>query len=156
MSGRERTTAKKGKSTAKNTARPQGQNSSTPVAVIPVTAEELELTKQRVTTGKVRVTKQVSERVETIDGQGFRDEVEVERVPVDKIEEVLPEMHVEGDTTIIPVVEEVYIVEKRYRVKEEVRVRRKRKEVKSTQQVSLRSEDVKVERVGGNEIEAEG
>lgn len=98
-------------------------------------------------TGKVRITKQVSERIETVDEPGFREEVEIERVPLDRLVDLPPDVRVEGDTTIIPVIEEVYILEKRYRVKEEVRVRRKRKEVNDPHQVSLRSEEVKIERV---------
>jgi uncharacterized protein (TIGR02271 family) len=108
----------------------------------------LTLSKKQVTTGKVRITKQVSERVETIDEPGLREEVEVERVPVDRIVDSFPEVQVDGDVTIIPVVEEVYVVKKRFRVKEEVRVRRIRKEEIHSQEVSLRSEQVKVERVG--------
>ncbi len=115
--------------------------------VIPVTTEELDVSKEQVTTGKVRITKQVSERTETINESGFRDEVEVERIPVNRFVETIPGVEVEGDTTIIPVVEEVLVVEKRIRIKEEVRVTRKRKEARNPQTVKLRSEDVKVERM---------
>lgn len=114
--------------------------------VIPVTAEELEITKEQVTTGSVRVSKQVTERTETVAEPTVHEEVEIERVPVDRFVDAPPEVRVEGDITIIPVVEEVLVVEKRIRVKEEIRVTRKRKEVKDRQQVNLRSEEVKVER----------
>ncbi len=114
--------------------------------MIPVTAEELELTKEQVLTGSVRVSKQVTERTETIAEPTIHEEVEVERVPVNRFVDAPPEVREEGDTTIISVVEEVLVVEKRIRVKEEIRVTRKRKEVKDQQQISLRSEEVKVER----------
>ncbi len=137
MPGKEHTTAKKRKEPGKEPAE----------IVIPVIAEQLDVSKEQVTTGVVRVTKQVSERTETVDEPGFREEVEVKRIPINRYVETPPEVEVEGDTTIIPVLEEVLVVEKRLLLKEEVRVTRKRKEVKSPQEVHLRSEDVKVEHV---------
>ncbi len=133
LPGKEHTTAKKRKEPEE--------------LVIPVTAETLDVSKQKVTTGVVRVTKHVSERTERVDETGFREEVEVKRIPINRYVETPPEVQVEGDTTIIPVLEEVLVVEKRLLLKEEVRVTRKRKEVKSPQEVHLRSEDVKVEHV---------
>lgn len=115
--------------------------------VIPVTAETLEVSKKQVETGVVRVTRHISERTETVDATHFREDVEVERVPVNRFVETPPEVQVDGDTTIIPVLEEVLVVEKRLRVKEEIRVTRKRKEVKDPQQINLKSENVEVERV---------
>ncbi len=114
--------------------------------MIPVIAEQLDISKERATTGVVRVTKHVSERTEMVDETGFREEVDVKRIPINRYVETPPEVQVEGDTTIIPVLEEVLVVEKRLLLKEEVRVTRKRKEVKSPQEVHLRSEEVKIER----------
>lgn len=118
--------------------------------MIPVTAEELAISKEQVTTATVRVTKHVSERTETIAESGYREEVHVERVPVNRFVDTPPETRVEGDTTIIPVVEEVLVVEKRLRVKEEVRITRSRKEQRGPQAVKLRSDEVKVERIEGD------
>ncbi len=115
--------------------------------MVPVIAEQLDVSKEQVTTGVVRVTRHVSERTETVDETGFREEVEVKRIPINRYVETQPEVQVEGDTTIIPVLEEVLVVEKRLLLKEEVRVMRKRKEVKSPQEVHLRSEDIKIEHV---------
>lgn len=115
--------------------------------VIPVTAETLEVSKKQVTTGVVRVTKQVSVRSQTVDETQFREDVEVERIPVNRFVDTPPEVQIEGDTTIIPVLEEVLVVEKRLRVKEEIRVTRKRKEVKDPQEINLMTETVEVERV---------
>ena len=49
-----------------------------------------------------------------------RDQVTVERQAVGRVVDAVPETRVEGDTTIVPVVEEVLV--KRYRVIEEVRI----------------------------------
>jgi stress response protein YsnF len=52
----------------------------------------------------------------------------------------------EGDVTIIPVLEETVVVEKRLLLREEVHVRLKTHEEHQPQRVRLRSEDVVVER----------
>jgi len=52
----------------------------------------------------------------------------------------------EGDTMIVPVLEEVLVVEKRLVLKEELRVTRRRVETREPQTVTLRREDVVVER----------
>ncbi len=76
------------------------------------------------------------------------DEVEVERVPVNRAVSELPSVRLEGSTTIIPVVEEVVVVEKRLILVEELHVRRK--SVAETRQIPvvLRSEQVRIDRSG--------
>jgi hypothetical protein len=64
-----------------------------------------------------------------IDEPLFTDDVSVERVPVNRIVDAVPETRQEGDVTIIPVIEEVITVEKRLLLREEVRIRRSRTEV---------------------------
>src|SRR5690606_4780036 len=50
------------------------------------------------------------------------DRVEVDRIPVNEEVDTPPQIREEGDTLIVPVVEEVLVVTKRYRILEEVRV----------------------------------
>ena len=50
--------------------------------------------------------------------------VEIECVPIFRLVEAAPAVREEGDTTIIPVVEEVVVVERRLMLKDEVRLRR--------------------------------
>lgn len=54
------------------------------------------------------------------------DRVDVERVAVNEEVDTPPETRQEGDTLIVPVVEEVLVVTKRYRIIEEVRVTKHR------------------------------
>jgi stress response protein YsnF len=61
------------------------------------------------------------------------------------VEGPAPTQHYEGDTLVIPVLEEVLVLEKRVRLKEEVRVTRKTHREKSTQRVKLNSEEVSIE-----------
>lgn len=116
--------------------------------VVPVVAEELQVGKRTVETGVVRVRKLVREHEETVDQPILREEVQVERVPIGRVVDVAPQPRNEGETLIIPVLEEVLVVEKRVMLKEEVHVTWRRVEERSPQQVTLRSEEIVVERDG--------
>jgi hypothetical protein len=58
---------------------------SSETLVVPVIVEELEVQKWTVETGKVRIIKVVHERKTIVDEPFFRDEVEVERVLIDRV-----------------------------------------------------------------------
>lgn len=116
--------------------------------VIPVVQEELTIHKREVESGVVQITKTVHERTERIDVPVAKDEVVIQRVAIGRlIEGDTPALRHEGDTMIIPVLEEVLVVEKRLMLREEVRITRRRSEVQETQEVMLRSETVSVERL---------
>ena len=115
--------------------------------VIPVIVEEVDVQKRPVETGKVRITKVVHEREAVVDEPLLRDEVEIERVPIERlVEEVMP-VRYEGDTTIVPILEEVLVVEKRLMLKEELHIRKRRVEVRQPQGVTLRREEAHVEHI---------
>ncbi|HEX6184750.1 MAG TPA: YsnF/AvaK domain-containing protein [Pyrinomonadaceae bacterium] len=117
-------------------------------AVVPVVEEELRVGKRVVETGRVRVTKSVREREEVLDEPLVREEYDVERVPVNVfVGEPVGPRH-EGDTLIVPVLEEVLVVEKRLLVREELRITRRQTEERETRRVTLLSEEVSVERTG--------
>ena len=70
----------------------------------------------------MRVHRRVLEHEEEIDMPLLSEHVQVRRVLLDRdVEGPLP-IRKEGDTIVIPVVEEVLIVSRRYRLKEEVYV----------------------------------
>lgn len=117
------------------------------VARIPLVEERLRVRKQTRETGRVRLTKHVDVREELVDEPLFREEVEIERVPVNRYVDELAATRSRGDTTIFPVYEEVLVVEKRLLLKEELHVTRRRTEHRNPQRVTLRSERVEVERV---------
>ena len=116
-------------------------------AVVPVLAEELEVQKRRVETGTVRLTKVVHEREVQVDEPLWREEVEVTRVPMQRVVEGPVPVREEHGTTILSVVEEVLVVEKRWMLREEIHIRQQRFETHQPQRITLRSEDVQVERV---------
>ncbi|WP_156648732.1 YsnF/AvaK domain-containing protein [Massilia sp. Leaf139] len=116
---------------------------------IPVIAEELAVGTRMVDTGRgVRIHKTVVEQPVTIDERLARDEVEIRHVPVDRIValESAPANRYEGDTLIVPILEEVLVVERRVRIKEELHITRIRREEHHQEQVSLKAEQVSVER----------
>jgi uncharacterized protein (TIGR02271 family) len=118
-------------------------------AVIPVVAEELQVGRQVVETGRVRVTKVVHEDQETVDQPTVTEEVVVERVPVNQFVEAAPAPRQEGETLVLPVLEEVVVVQRKLLLKEEVRVTKRRTESRQPQTVSVRREEVKIERIEG-------
>jgi uncharacterized protein (TIGR02271 family) len=114
---------------------------------IPLVEEKVHVTRRAEETGRVRVTKAVREREEEVEVPHALDEVEVTRVPVNRIVDAPPPVRHEGDTMILPVLEEVTVVRKQLFLKEEVHIRRKRMESSLTERVRLRSEGVNIERV---------
>ncbi|MDX1994097.1 MAG: YsnF/AvaK domain-containing protein [bacterium] len=115
--------------------------------VIPVIVEEAEIHKQWVERGRIRVSKTVSENEQLVRALLNQEQVEIERVPVNQPIEQPVSARYEGDTLIIPLVEEVLVVEKRLVLKEELRITKRRTQVETSQPVVLRSEDVVIERV---------
>lgn len=111
---------------------------------IPVIEEALQVHRRMEKRG-VRITKRVREREELIDEPALREEVKIERVPVNRVvNEPVPVRH-EGDTLVIPLLEEVVVVEKRLVLREELRITRHRSERRDQQRVTLRREEVSVE-----------
>lgn len=110
-------------------------------ATIPVVEETLHVGKRRMETGQIQValtTEHVTERLR----ETLRDRrVEVERVPVGRVlepGETPPAPREEGDTLVIPVLEETAVLVKRLVVREEVRLRFLTVETPFEQDVSLR------------------
>ena len=126
---------------------PREELAETIYAVVPVLAEELEVHTRVVETGKVRLTKVVHEREVQVDEPLWREEVEVARVPIQRVVDGPVPMREEHGTTILSVVEEVLVVEKRWMLREEIHIRTQRLETHQPQRMTLRSEDVQVERV---------
>lgn len=87
-------------------------------------AEEIGVTRKRVETGRVRVLVETHEREELVDVPLARDRIEVERVAINRVIDAMPPTRQEGDTTIVPIVDEVLVLERRLILKEELHVRR--------------------------------
>lgn len=116
-------------------------------AVIPLHDESVTVGKQRVERSRVRVTTRVSEREEMVREALEQEEATVTRVPIDREIDAHPGIRQEGDVTVIPLVEEMLVVERRLILREELHIRKTRRTVEVEQPVTLRSEEAVVERV---------
>jgi uncharacterized protein (TIGR02271 family) len=118
------------------------------VASIPLVEERLEVSKKEVETGRVRVRIGVEEREERLRAELSRDDVEIRRIARNEPVSELPGVRLEGDTTIIPVVEEEVVVEKRLILVEEIHIVRRTEHVTEEIPVTVRSERAEIERDG--------
>jgi uncharacterized protein (TIGR02271 family) len=115
--------------------------------VIPVIAEEAIISKRLVQGGGVRISKVVHEREETVHTTLARQETDVTRVPVGEFVSEAEQSRQEGDTLIVPVYEEVLVVEKRLRLRERLMITKRLVETDQDEPVVLRAEEVIIERV---------
>ena len=115
--------------------------------LIPLLAEEVAVSKKKVETGRVQVTRVTHEREQFIDQELARENVEIDRIPIDRQVDAMPPVREEGDTIVVPIVEEVLVVERRLLLKEEVRIRRVRTTDKYREAVSLRHQEAVVTRL---------
>ena len=117
--------------------------------VIPVVEERLEVSRERVETGRVRVSKSVEAREVVVDDPLKRESVRVEHVPINQVVTgAVPQVREEGDVTVIPILEERVVTRTELVLVEEVRIHREHSEYHDPQRVTLRKEVVAVERFG--------
>ena len=112
-------------------------------------AEELSVTKRTVVTGGVRVVTHTRNHDAFVDETLTRHSVEISTIPLGVFVDAPPQIRVEGDVTIVPVVEEVVVVERRLRLKEELRITPIRTAERYQQKVTLRRQDAIVTRDQG-------
>jgi stress response protein YsnF len=115
--------------------------------VIPVVEERVAIVKHQHVGEGVRVRTVVHEEQQVIDQALASEEVEVERVPLDLWVEAPVPVRQEGDTTILTLLEEVVVVEKRLRAIEEVRITKRKVVRHEPQTVTLRREEAIVEHI---------
>jgi len=114
---------------------------------IPLLEEQLEVSKRDVATGRVRVRTTTETVEETARATLEEVGVEVERVPIGREVATSPPVRTEDDVTIVPVVEEVLVVEKRLVLKEELHIRRSITREAFEVPVQLRRQRAVVERL---------
>ena len=121
--------------------------------IVPLYAEDLAVTKRDTVIGTVRVRLQTQTHEKIIDEMLARERVDVQRVPVGRTVDAVPDVRQEGDVTIIPVIEEVVVVERRLVLKEEIRLTRVRTSERHQETVTLREQQATVERTTANQPE---
>jgi stress response protein YsnF len=126
-------------------------------AILPLVEETATIEKREIVTGRVRV-RTVTETLEELAQANLQSEsVEVTRVPIDRVVEVAPAVRTENDVVIVPVLEEVLVVQKQLVLKEELHIRR-RVEIETVEvPVTRRKQRAIVERVApdGSKINVE-
>ena len=118
--------------------RPPEQDSHT----IPMASEELSVSRRKRPIGKLRIDKHVETEEVMVEDQIEFDEAVVERVPIGKVVDEPPQVRREGDTIVIPVLEERLL--KQVVLVEEVHVRRRRHTENIYEPVTLRRERVDI------------
>ena len=118
------------------------------VATIPLVEERLSIEKRQVEAERLQVRVSVKEREGLIPVELQHDELQIERVSRNVPVSELPLVRHEGNTTIIPVVEEEVVIEKRLVLVEEIYVRRVTATRTQEVPVSIRSEEASIERDG--------
>lgn len=117
--------------------------------VIPVWQEEVQVGKRWRDAGQgVRVRKQAQQSEQVVRQDLMHEEIEVSHIPMDQIVslDAAPAVRQVGDTLIIPVTEEILVVEKRLRIREEVHVTRTRRSSVHSESIPVTSETVSIER----------
>jgi len=113
--------------------------------------EHAQIDKRRVVTGKVRVHTVVDVTDETVTDELAADHVQVSRVPINRYVETAPGIRTEGVLTVIPVLEEVLVVQTKLLLKEEIHIERTVSTETVTQTVPVRKQRAVIESEGSDE-----
>jgi len=120
---------------------------------IPIVQEEARVSKRLVETDHVNV-RVASDQEDVVVRDELRQErVEITRVPIDREVSEAPAARTEGDVTIVPVLEERLVVEKRLFLVEELHVRRTATTNPVDLPITLRRTRVEIERSAPEEQE---
>jgi uncharacterized protein (TIGR02271 family) len=124
-------------------------------AVFQVIQEEAVVEKRVVESGKVIISKKISEHEEIVDIPLFQEKVEVERIPINQVVQERPAVRQDGEVMIIPVVQEQVFYQKRLVLIEELHVRKQVVQTHQPQKITLIKEDVEIKRSNENQNSAE-
>ncbi len=127
---------------------PGAKQSNEVIEVIPVVEETLRIEKREFESGRVLVHKTVTERDEVAEVLLRQQDLIVERVPIGRTVSEAPQTRQDGDTLIVPILEEILVVEKRLILKEELHIRKHSSERTEQHKVRLRTEHVEIEQTG--------
>lgn len=120
----------------------------------PLVEEILSVTKKEIVTGRTRVRLTTSTHEEIVKKELQATDVVVDRIPINKyinIEDERPEIRTEGEITIIPVFEEVLIIDKKLLLKEEIHIRSLITNELHSLPITLRKQNVVVEQTPKSE-----
>ncbi len=116
-------------------------------AVLVEAEERIDVATRVRETGRVRARVVTDVRDEPVDATGWRETVDVEHVAIGRSVDAPEGVRHEGDTLIVPVYEEVLVVERRLVLREEVRLTTRREPVEGPTSIPLRRQHVEVDRL---------
>jgi uncharacterized protein (TIGR02271 family) len=120
---------------------------STDNAKLTLLAEDLSVGKEAVETGRVRVSKQTHTREVAVEESLLRESAEIQTIPIGRQIFEMPSVRQEGETIVVPIVEEILHTERRLILKEEVRITRRKTTEQFHDRVTLRYQEAVVTRV---------
>ena len=118
--------------------------------VLRLPAEDATVSRQVIETGRVRLAKVTRTRDHLVDELLAHTNVEVRRIPIGRLIDAMPPVKEDGDLTIVPIVEETLVVERKLMLKEEVHIRRVQTTERYQQKVKLRYQTAEVNRTPAN------
>lgn len=112
---------------------------------IPVIEEQVHVDVRQEVTGKVQITKTVTTETVRVVEPYTQENVIIDRVAINQyVDEVPPAVRYEGDTMIVPVLQEVLV--KKTLIVEELRITKTAEATSDDKEVTLRKESVNVQR----------
>ena len=120
---------------------------------VPIVEETARVDKRSVETGRVRVMTRTDTVEEVVAAKLASQDYEVTRVAIGRelVSEPVPVLRQEGELTIIPVLEEVLVVEKRLVLKEELHIRRRVTTDDVEVPITLRRQRAVIDRVAADD-----
>jgi uncharacterized protein (TIGR02271 family) len=115
--------------------------------VVPVLAEELDVRRTAVPTGGVRVHRRILEHEEELDIPLVKEHVDIHRVVIGREVDGPLAVRQDGEVTIIPVVEEELVLQRRFVLKEEIHVTKTAREERHRESVTVRRQEAVVEEI---------
>ncbi len=112
---------------------------------VPILEERLEVGTRPVELGEVRLRKSIELFEQVARQPVMREDVVVERVPMSRELDVPAEPHMDGDWFVVPVMEEMLVVQKRLVLKEEIRIKKRQVTEEYEVREQLRREHLDVE-----------
>jgi uncharacterized protein (TIGR02271 family) len=117
---------------------------------LPLVEEEASVAKREVVTGGVRIRTVTDTKQEFVQEELHGEDIEVRRIPIDRYVEdgaAAPQVRTVRAVTIVPIVEEILVVEKRLLLKEEVHFRRRATTETTNVAVMVRKQRAVIERL---------
>ena len=113
----------------------------------PLYAEDLTVSKRQIAGEMVQVGTVTRETESLVDEMLNHERVQIDRIPVGRQVDAVPPIRQEGDTTILPVVEETVVVERRLILTEEIHIRRLHVSERHQEAVILRKQEAVITRI---------